>query len=51
KHFSRYRLCFSDTSRKKSLTVLGWRWRKRAVVLNPSGHLIIYKYFLEGIGA
>ncbi|VDM20097.1 unnamed protein product [Wuchereria bancrofti] len=36
---------------KKSLTVLGWRWRKRAVVLNPSGHLIIYKYFLEGIGA
>ncbi|KAK6108439.1 hypothetical protein QQG55_32090 [Brugia pahangi] len=36
---------------KKSLTVLGWRWRKRTVVLNSSGHLIIYKYFLEGVGA
>uniref|UniRef100_A0A915Q1M7 PH-15 domain-containing protein n=1 Tax=Setaria digitata TaxID=48799 RepID=A0A915Q1M7_9BILA len=36
---------------KRSLTAFGWRWRKRAVVLNPSGHLIIYKYFLEGIGA
>ncbi|VDK64122.1 unnamed protein product [Onchocerca ochengi] len=36
---------------KRSLTALGWRWRKRAVVLNSSGHLIIYKYFLEGIGA
>ncbi|OZC08876.1 hypothetical protein X798_04108 [Onchocerca flexuosa] len=36
---------------KRSLTALGWRWRKRTVVLNPSGHLIIYKYFLEGIGA
>ncbi|KAL3985514.1 hypothetical protein ACH3XW_38930 [Acanthocheilonema viteae] len=36
---------------KKSLTPFGWRWRKRTVVLNPSGHLIIYKYFLENIGA
>ncbi|KAM3717109.1 Uncharacterized protein ACO02O_01207 [Dirofilaria immitis] len=36
---------------KRSLTALGWRWRKRVVVLNPNGHLIIYKYFLEGIGA
>lgn len=36
---------------KRSLTLLGWRWRKRAVILNPSGHLIIYKYFLEGVGA
>lgn len=36
---------------KRSLTALGWRWRKRAVVLNPTGHLIIYKYFLEDVGA
>ncbi|VDK69975.1 unnamed protein product [Litomosoides sigmodontis] len=36
---------------KRSLTPFGWRWRKRAVILNPSGHLIIYKYFLKDIGA
>ncbi|CAG9535792.1 unnamed protein product [Cercopithifilaria johnstoni] len=36
---------------KRSLTPFGWRWRKRAIVLNPSGHLIIYKYFLKDIGA
>uniref|UniRef100_A0A0R3RW19 PH_15 domain-containing protein n=1 Tax=Elaeophora elaphi TaxID=1147741 RepID=A0A0R3RW19_9BILA len=36
---------------KRSLTALGWRWKKRTVVLNLSGHLIIYKHFLEGFGA
>uniref|UniRef100_A0A915B6F1 PH-15 domain-containing protein n=1 Tax=Parascaris univalens TaxID=6257 RepID=A0A915B6F1_PARUN len=36
---------------KRSLTPLGWRWRRRAVLLNRSGHLIVYKNFLEGVGA
>ncbi|VDM26698.1 unnamed protein product [Toxocara canis] len=36
---------------KRSLTPLGWRWRKRAVILNKTGHLIVYKNFLDGVGA